>query len=77
MVHVQHVVDRIIPQTTVSEDAGCASKCMTLACCPPTETGLVPTGQPQSADLVIDAECLYAFTGKSDWPEDNNNTDEK
>ncbi|OWZ00620.1 hypothetical protein PHMEG_00028148, partial [Phytophthora megakarya] len=41
--------------------------------CPPTETGLVPTGQPQSADLVIDAECLYAFTGKCEWPEDNNN----
>ncbi|OWZ11988.1 hypothetical protein PHMEG_00014912 [Phytophthora megakarya] len=41
--------------------------------CPPTETGLVPTGQPQSADLVIDAERLYAFTGKCEWPEDNNN----
>ncbi|OWZ08206.1 LOW QUALITY PROTEIN: hypothetical protein PHMEG_00019287 [Phytophthora megakarya] len=24
-------------------------------------------------DLVIDAECLYAFTGKCEWPEDNNN----
>ncbi|OWY98398.1 LOW QUALITY PROTEIN: hypothetical protein PHMEG_00030850 [Phytophthora megakarya] len=44
--------------------------------CPPTETGLVPTGQPQSVDLVIDAECLYAFTGKCEWPEDNNNNDE-
>ncbi|OWZ02482.1 hypothetical protein PHMEG_00025948 [Phytophthora megakarya] len=31
---------------------------------------------PQSADLVIDAECLYAFTGKCEWPEDNNNNDE-
>ncbi|OWZ01745.1 LOW QUALITY PROTEIN: hypothetical protein PHMEG_00026808 [Phytophthora megakarya] len=41
--------------------------------CLPTETGLVPTGQPQSADLVVDAECLYAFTGKCEWPEDNNN----
>ncbi|OWY98968.1 LOW QUALITY PROTEIN: hypothetical protein PHMEG_00030125 [Phytophthora megakarya] len=43
--------------------------------CPPTETGLVPTGQPQSADLVIDAECLYAFTEKCEWPEDNNNNE--
>ncbi|OWZ01547.1 Eukaryotic/viral aspartic protease, partial [Phytophthora megakarya] len=30
----------------------------------------------KSADLVIDAECLYAFTGKCEWPEDNNNADE-
>ncbi|OWZ13548.1 hypothetical protein PHMEG_00013105 [Phytophthora megakarya] len=44
--------------------------------CPPTETGLVPTGQSQSADLVIDAEYLYAFTGKCEWSEDNNNKDE-
>ncbi|OWZ03063.1 LOW QUALITY PROTEIN: hypothetical protein PHMEG_00025270 [Phytophthora megakarya] len=44
--------------------------------CPPTETGLVPTGQPQSADLVIDGKCLYAFPGKWEWPEDNNNNDE-
>ncbi|OWY98209.1 hypothetical protein PHMEG_00031077 [Phytophthora megakarya] len=42
---------------------------------PATETGLVPTGQPQSADLVIDAECLYAFAGKCEWPEDNNNNE--
>ncbi|OWZ00401.1 LOW QUALITY PROTEIN: hypothetical protein PHMEG_00028409 [Phytophthora megakarya] len=41
--------------------------------CPPTEPGLISTGQPQSADLVIDAECLYANTGKCEWPEDNNN----
>ncbi|OWZ08857.1 hypothetical protein PHMEG_00018535 [Phytophthora megakarya] len=27
------------------------------------------------ADLVIDAECLYAFTGKCEWPEDNNNNE--
>ncbi|OWZ19633.1 LOW QUALITY PROTEIN: hypothetical protein PHMEG_0006085 [Phytophthora megakarya] len=39
--------------------------------CPPTETGLVPTGQPQSLDLGIGAECLYAFTQK-----DNNYNDE-
>ncbi|OWY96692.1 LOW QUALITY PROTEIN: hypothetical protein PHMEG_00032978 [Phytophthora megakarya] len=44
--------------------------------CPPTETGLATTGQPQSADLVIDAECLYLFTGECEWPEDNNNNDE-
>ncbi|OWY96456.1 hypothetical protein PHMEG_00033271, partial [Phytophthora megakarya] len=25
------------------------------------------------ADLVIDAECLYAFTEKCEWPDDNNN----
>ncbi|OWZ09039.1 hypothetical protein PHMEG_00018325 [Phytophthora megakarya] len=39
--------------------------------CPLTEIGLVPTEQPQSADLVIDAEFLYAFTGKCEWPEDD------
>ncbi|OWZ12470.1 hypothetical protein PHMEG_00014363 [Phytophthora megakarya] len=33
---------------------------------------------PQSADLVIDAKCSYAFTGKWEWPEDNNdNVNEK
>ncbi|OWZ04530.1 LOW QUALITY PROTEIN: hypothetical protein PHMEG_00023547 [Phytophthora megakarya] len=37
---------------------------------------VVPTGLPQSADLVIDAECLYAFTGKCEWPEDNNSNNE-
>ncbi|OWZ06582.1 hypothetical protein PHMEG_00021143 [Phytophthora megakarya] len=35
------------------------------------------SGHPQSTDLVIDAECLYAFTGKCKWPEDNNNSDNK
>ncbi|OWZ20266.1 hypothetical protein PHMEG_0005330 [Phytophthora megakarya] len=44
--------------------------------CPPSETGLVLTGQSQSADLVIYADCLNAFTGKCEWPEDNNNKDE-
>ncbi|OWZ10622.1 hypothetical protein PHMEG_00016502 [Phytophthora megakarya] len=29
------------------------------------------------ADLVIDAECLSAFTGKCEWPEDNNNDENK
>ncbi|OWY98655.1 hypothetical protein PHMEG_00030528 [Phytophthora megakarya] len=43
--------------------------------CPPTETGLVPTGQPQSADLVIDAEYLYAFIGKKHY--NNNDENEK
>ncbi|OWZ14212.1 hypothetical protein PHMEG_00012344 [Phytophthora megakarya] len=72
-IHALHVVDRIIPHTFVSDDAGCASKCDTTASCPPTETELVSTGHPQSADLVIDAECLYAYLGKCEWPEDNNN----
>ncbi|OWZ02041.1 LOW QUALITY PROTEIN: hypothetical protein PHMEG_00026466 [Phytophthora megakarya] len=31
-------------------------------------------GPYRSADQVIDTECLYAFTGKCEWPEDNNNT---
>ncbi|OWY95615.1 Eukaryotic/viral aspartic protease [Phytophthora megakarya] len=41
--------------------------------CPPTETGLVPTGQPQSAEPIIDAECIYAFVGKCEWPNEDKN----
>ncbi|OWZ08649.1 hypothetical protein PHMEG_00018769 [Phytophthora megakarya] len=35
-----------------------------------------PELQKLSANLVIDAEFLYAFTGKCEWPKDSNNNDE-
>ncbi|GMG16549.1 unnamed protein product [Phytophthora fragariaefolia] len=34
---------------------------------PPTETGLVPIGLPQLASPPVDADCVYAFVGKSKW----------
>ncbi|GMF42360.1 unnamed protein product [Phytophthora fragariaefolia] len=37
---------------------------------PPTETGLVPIGLPQLAAPAIGAECIFAFVGKCEWPND-------
>ncbi|GMF31635.1 unnamed protein product [Phytophthora fragariaefolia] len=37
---------------------------------PPTETGLVPIGLPQLAVPAIEAECIFAFVGKCEWPND-------
>ncbi|GMF47194.1 unnamed protein product [Phytophthora fragariaefolia] len=37
---------------------------------PPTETGLVPMGLPQLAAPAIEAECIFAFVGKCEWPND-------
>ncbi|GMF47144.1 unnamed protein product [Phytophthora fragariaefolia] len=34
---------------------------------PPTETGLVPFGLPQLASPPVDADCVYAFVGESNW----------
>ncbi|GMF27108.1 unnamed protein product [Phytophthora fragariaefolia] len=40
---------------------------------PPTETGLVPIGQPQLAAPAIKAECIIAFVGKCKWPNEGDN----
>ncbi|GMF41159.1 unnamed protein product [Phytophthora fragariaefolia] len=37
---------------------------------PSTETGLVPIGLPQLATPAIEAECIFAFVGKCEWPDD-------
>ncbi|GMF36303.1 unnamed protein product [Phytophthora fragariaefolia] len=37
---------------------------------PPIETGLVPIGLPQLAAPAIEAECIFAFVGKCEWPND-------
>ncbi|OWY93271.1 Eukaryotic/viral aspartic protease [Phytophthora megakarya] len=38
----------------------------------PTETGLDLIGQPQSAERVIDADCIYAFISKCNYPDEDN-----
>ncbi|GMF36222.1 unnamed protein product [Phytophthora lilii] len=40
---------------------------------PPTETGLVPVGLPQLAEPAVEVECIYAFVGKCEWPEEDGN----
>ncbi|OWY98766.1 hypothetical protein PHMEG_00030387 [Phytophthora megakarya] len=40
--------------------------------CLPTETGLDPIGQPQSAEQVIDADCIYAYIRKCNYPDEDN-----
>ncbi|GMF44546.1 unnamed protein product [Phytophthora fragariaefolia] len=37
---------------------------------PPTETGLDPIGLSQLAAPAIEAECIFAFVGKYEWPND-------
>ncbi|GMF36156.1 unnamed protein product [Phytophthora lilii] len=38
---------------------------------PPTETRLVLIGLPQLAEPAVEAECIYAFFGKCEWPEED------
>lgn len=33
-------------------------------------TELVPIGLPQLAKPSVDAECIFAYMGESEWPED-------
>ncbi|OWY99913.1 LOW QUALITY PROTEIN: hypothetical protein PHMEG_00029004 [Phytophthora megakarya] len=40
--------------------------------CLPTETGLDLIRQPQSAERVIDADCIYAFISRCNYPGDDN-----
>ncbi|KAJ8571725.1 hypothetical protein ON010_g5108 [Phytophthora cinnamomi] len=42
---------------------------------PPTTTGLVPIGLPQLVEPAIEAECIYAFVGKSEWTKDQQGND--
>ncbi|GMF52907.1 unnamed protein product [Phytophthora fragariaefolia] len=48
---------------------------------PPTETGLAPIGLPQLTAPAIEAECIFAFVGKCELPNDGGdisvNTTEK
>ncbi|OWZ03362.1 LOW QUALITY PROTEIN: hypothetical protein PHMEG_00024917 [Phytophthora megakarya] len=61
MTHLEHMEARTIPRTIVLDTTDCPNECMTSAnaklldkCSPTTENGLIPTGQPQSAEPVND-----------------------
>ncbi|EGZ16371.1 hypothetical protein PHYSODRAFT_334561, partial [Phytophthora sojae] len=60
--------------TSATGAASYASKYTTQAGSPPTETGLVPIGLPQLAEPVVEAECIYAFVGKREWPDEGRGT---
>ncbi|GMF38026.1 unnamed protein product [Phytophthora lilii] len=83
---VPPAADSLIPPTTAVSGENCANKCMTpadarsskklqtwFAANPPTETGLVPIELPQLAEPAVEEECIYAFVGKCEWPEEDGN----
>ncbi|GMF27855.1 unnamed protein product [Phytophthora fragariaefolia] len=76
-----HAAAHTTPFISARGAANCANKCTMLASAksskskksptsPPTETGLVPIGLPQLAAPAIEAECIFAFVGKCEWPND-------
>ncbi|GMF41771.1 unnamed protein product [Phytophthora fragariaefolia] len=58
-----HAAAHTTPCISARGAANCVNK-------QPTETGLAPIGLPQLAAPAIEAECIFAFVGKCEWPND-------